>query len=56
MDISQETDVNVLKALAYDELQKLNIAQSNVQMLQQRISQLQETMPATNETKQPTKP
>ena len=42
MDISQITDVNQLKALAYDEMMKLEAAQNNLRLLNGRIAELQQ--------------
>lgn len=42
MDLSKITDIKELKSLAFDEVQKLNAAQQNLQLLQQRIAQLEE--------------
>ena len=41
MDLSKITDIKELKALAFDEIQKLNAAQQNLQLIQQRIVQLE---------------
>lgn len=37
------TDVNQLKALAYDELQKVEVAQQNLRAINGRLAQLQQT-------------
>jgi uncharacterized coiled-coil protein SlyX len=42
MDISQITDITQLKALAYDEMMKLEAAQSNLRLLNNRIGELQQ--------------
>lgn len=42
MDISQITDINQLKALAYDEMMKLEAAQNNLRLLNGRIAELQQ--------------
>lgn len=42
MDISKITDVNELKALAYDTLQVLEAQQNNLRIIQQRIVELQQ--------------
>lgn len=42
MDISQITDLTQLKALAYDEMLKLEAAQSNLRLLSGRIVELQQ--------------
>lgn len=41
MDISQITDIAQLKALAYDEMIKLEAAQTNLRLLNNRIGELQ---------------
>lgn len=41
MDLNKITDVEKLKALAYDELQKFEIAKQNLQLIQQRIAELE---------------
>ena len=46
MDISQITDVAQLKALAYDEMMKLEAAQSNLRLLNNRIAELQQQQQA----------
>ena len=40
MDISQETNVEKLKALAYDNIKDLERAQMNVQAIETRLQQL----------------
>lgn len=42
MDITKIEDTKELKAMAFDEIQKIEIAQSNLRMIQQRIAQLNE--------------
>lgn len=42
MDISKVTDVQELKALAYDTLQSLEAQQNNLRILQQRIVELEQ--------------
>ncbi len=42
MDISTITDVDKLKALAYDTLQVLEAQQNNLRIIQQRIAELQQ--------------
>jgi hypothetical protein len=42
MDITKITDVKELKAMAFDEMQKVQVAQNNLQIIQQRIAQVQE--------------
>lgn len=49
MDLTKITDLDKLKALAYDELQKFEIAKQNLQLIQQRITEVQ------NEPKQKNK-
>lgn len=43
MDLSTMTDIQQLKAMAYDELQRLEIAKQNVQLINQRIAELEQT-------------
>lgn len=45
MDISKVTDVNELKALAYDTLQVIEAQQNNLRIIQQRIIELQQDKP-----------
>lgn len=40
MDISTETDVNLLKSMAYDNIKDLERAQINVQAIETRLQQL----------------
>jgi myo-inositol catabolism protein IolC len=40
MDISKETNVEKLKALAYDQLAQLEAVQANLRALNERIAQL----------------
>lgn len=40
MDISKETDLNKLKALAYDELARREQADNNLRIINQRIADL----------------
>lgn len=42
MDISQENDVNKLKALAFDTLQRIEIEQQNLGVIQRRIAEVQQ--------------
>ncbi len=42
MDISKVTDVNELKAMAYDTLQVIETQQNNLRIIQQRIIELQQ--------------
>ena len=42
MDLSQETNVEKLKALAFDELRVLEQAQHNLQLINKRISELEQ--------------
>lgn len=42
MNLQEETSIEKLEALAYKEVKKVNIAQQNIQMLEQRIAQLEE--------------
>lgn len=41
MDITKETDVNKLKALAYDQMVQLEQTQTNLRVLNARIGELQ---------------
>ena len=43
MDITKITDINELKSMAYDQLLSLENTQRNLQMVQQRITQVEET-------------
>lgn len=43
MDLSQISDIDKLKALAYDELQRLEISKQNLQLINQRMSELQQS-------------
>ncbi|HSX08169.1 MAG TPA: hypothetical protein VLG11_04725 [Candidatus Saccharimonadales bacterium] len=52
MEIQQITDVKELKALAYDQLVLKTLAENNLQLLQQRIAQLEQLSAAA----QPAKP
>ena len=40
MDLSKKTDINELKALAYDQLSLLEVTQANIRALNQRIVEL----------------
>jgi len=40
MDITQITDVEKLESLCYKEIKQLHITQNNIQMLEQRIVEL----------------
>ena len=42
MDLDKITDVQQLKAMAYDELQRAEIAKQNLQLLNQRITALEQ--------------
>lgn len=42
MDLSTITDTTQLKALAYDLLQAIELQQSNLRVVQQRINELQQ--------------
>ncbi len=52
MDLNKVTDIQQLKALAYDELQRLEIAKQNLQLINQRMAELEEAQqkkaPATS--------
>ncbi len=41
MDISTVTDINQLKALAFDEMRKLELNQQNLRVLNTRISEVE---------------
>lgn len=55
MELAKITDLNLLKAMAYDEASTIERSQANLQLLHQRISQLEvdneETKPAENNQK-----
>ena len=51
MDITKITDVNELKALAYDTLQALEVQQSNLRLIQQRLSELEQGEASVQEKK-----
>jgi hypothetical protein len=42
MDISKVTDLKELKALAFDALQAIEVQQTNLRIVQQRIAELEE--------------
>ena len=42
MDLSTITDIQKLKAMAYDELQRLEVAKQNIQLINQRILELEQ--------------
>lgn len=42
MDLDQITDIQQLKALAYDELQRAEVAKQNLQIINQRIFTLEQ--------------
>lgn len=42
MDLNKVTDIQQLKALAYDELQRLEIAKQNLQVINQRIAEIEQ--------------
>lgn len=42
MDLNKITDINELKALAFDAIQAIEIQQANLRALQQRIVELQD--------------
>lgn len=57
MEIQQITDIKELKALAYDQLILKTLAENNLQLLQQRIAQLEQAStphPAKPSAKQTT--
>ena len=43
MDINQITDINQLKAMAFDAIQAIEVNQQNLRILQQRIDELSKT-------------
>jgi hypothetical protein len=51
MDISKETSVEKLKALAYDQMAQLEVTQANLRALNQRIAELSEDAKPTEKTK-----
>lgn len=42
MDISTISDINQLKAIAYDTLQAIDLQQNNLRLIQQRIAELEQ--------------
>lgn len=42
MDLEQITDIQQLKAMAYDELQRAEVAKQNLQVINQRIYALEQ--------------
>jgi uncharacterized coiled-coil protein SlyX len=48
MDISQETDIDKLKSLAYDQILALENAQQNLRVLNERIAQVNAPAQAEN--------
>lgn len=42
MDLSTITDIQQLKAMAYDELQRLEVAKQNIQLINQRILEIEQ--------------
>ena len=50
MDLREITDIQQLKAMAYDELQRLEVAKQNVQMINQRLAELEEASEPTAQT------
>lgn len=42
MDLRKITDPQQLKAMAYDEMQRLEIAKQNLQLINQRLAELEE--------------
>jgi hypothetical protein len=42
MDLDKITDIQQLKALAYDELQRAEVAKQNLQVINQRIFALEQ--------------
>ena len=42
MDLEQITDIQQLKAMAYDELQRAEVAKQNLQVINQRIYTLEQ--------------
>lgn len=43
MDISTISDINQLKAMAYDTLQAIELQQNNLRLIQQRIVELEQS-------------
>lgn len=52
MDLSTITDTTQLKALAYDLVQAIEVQQSNLRVVQQRINELQQEEEAKKEQTQ----
>ncbi len=55
MDINQITDVNQLKAMAFDAIRAIEVNQQNLRILQQRIEELSASQAATQESGAKTK-
>lgn len=53
MDINTITDLNVLKAIAYDQVKTLTQAQQNLQIIEKRIVELQNLPQTKPEPSQP---
>jgi hypothetical protein len=51
MDLQKVTDVNELKALAYDTLQALEVQQNNLRLIQQRLAELEQKPQQSNTKK-----
>lgn len=51
MDLSKISDPQQLKALAYDELQKLEIAKQNLQLINQRLAEIDQANQSTSAIK-----
>lgn len=51
MDLQKVTDVNELKALAYDTLQALEVQQNNLRLIQQRLAELEQKSQQSNTKK-----
>ena len=45
MDISTISDINQLKAIAYDTMQAIELQQNNLRLIQQRIAELEQSAP-----------
>ena len=52
MDLTKETSIEKLKALAYDQMAQLEVTQNNLRALNQRIAELsEEAQKTTKESK-----
>jgi hypothetical protein len=48
-DLTKIDDIDKLKSMAYEQIKLLNQAQNNIQVIEQRISQLELTPPSKKE-------